>query len=234
MPLPAAYLYQPVNLPEKVANIPKATDPGTTPTPTRSSLFKYTLTAPVVGSITAYMSTGVAGPNTATATYSKGGANFDGALGTTGRPDFPRNVVVTVTHGSSVVAVSGTITGIDLYGKTITEAWSVTATGTTKTFTGKKGFYRVDSLSITAAGDASADTVKLGTGNVFGLPLINNVIVPIGELQDGVTPTAGVMVAGSTTSTADRRGTYAPNATPDGAKVYTFYYICDDPTLSTT
>jgi hypothetical protein len=50
-------------------------------------------------------------------------------------------------------------------------------------------------------------------------------------MQDGaVVTTEGLLVAASSVSTADRRGTYAPNAAPDGAKDFVVYYISDDPT----
>ncbi|CAB4165101.1 hypothetical protein UFOVP1537_53 [uncultured Caudovirales phage] len=217
--------------PLAVSNVAKATNPAATPVPAVAYLFKYTLTAPTAASTTKYLSTGVAGPNATTKTVLV--SAFDGTY-STGIPDFPRNAVVTVTHATAVVANSGTITGTDRYGKALTEAWSVTAATTSKTFTGKKSFATITQITITAATDASANTVKLGTGAVFGLPYTCPNVNIIGEMTDAAIGTAGTIVAASSASTADPRGTYAPNAAPDASKTYVLYFICDDPTTSTT
>lgn len=230
MSLTAAQAGNKVGVPQYVGNIPKGGEPSLTPKPALASLFKLTLTDPIVGDLDGWVTT-FAGPDTATLTKLKAG--FNGALGVTGVPDYPRNVVITVTHGSSVVAESGTITGIDLYGTALTEAWSVTAGTTSKTFTGKKAFARVDSVTITTVADGSANSNIIGTGNVFGLPFKCSSVQPIGEMQDGAVPTAGTIVAAGTASTADMRGTYSPNAAPDGSKDYVVYFLSDDPTGST-
>jgi hypothetical protein len=198
--------------------------------PTVSILRQDWLTAPVAASTTAYLSAGVAGPNTTTSTV--GRASFDGALGTAGAPDYARNVVVTVTHATSVVALSGIISGVDVYGRPITETWSVTATGTTKTYTGAKAFGRVDSITITAAADASADTVKLGTGAVLGLKYPCVVSKLLAEIDSGSIVTNGTIVGGAGQGTAaqDARGTYAPNGAPNGTKTYSIWYMSDVPT----
>lgn len=143
--------------------------------------------------------------------------------------DFARNVVITVTHASSVVAMSGTITGTDMYGKVITEAWSVTATGTTKTFTGKKAFKTVTSITETVAADASANSIVAGNGTVLGLSTKAAVASAVKEVAAGSVATNGTVVAGDSAATADARGTYSPNAAPDGSKDYVVYYLSDDP-----
>src|SRR5512138_2037233 len=201
-----------------------------------SAIYSQTWTNPATASLTAYLTT-LAGPNTTTTTAYRTGytpaANvvFDGTLAA-GKPDFARNVVITVTHATSVVALSGTITGVDIYGKNISEAWSVTATGTTKTFTGAKSFARVDTVSITAAGDASADTVKIGTGTVFGVDVNVAVASAVKEVAVGAVVTTGTVAATSTSATADPRGTYSPATAPDGTKTYTVWVISDNPELS--
>lgn len=233
--IPASVYGSPLPLPLKVANLPRAADPGLQPSAVAATLIpimKQTWNAPATASITAYLSAGVAGPNTTTSTVLR--ASFDGALGTAGKPDFPRNAVVTVTHATAVVAVSGTITGIDQYGKLLTEAWSVTAGTTSKTYTGAKSFYRIDSISITAASDATANTIKLGTGVVLGFAFPCSTVKPLIELQDGASASAGTTVASSTVGTADARGTYSPASAPNGARVYIVYYVSDDPTTATT
>lgn len=155
-----------------------------------------------------------------------GGSLCTGGVGTA---DVARNVVITVTHATSVVAMSGTITGTDNYGNVITEAWSVTATGTTKTFTGKKAFKTITQITETVAADASANSIVSGTGNVLGLIGPVSSVVPIGEMMDGATTTAGVLVVASTAATADAGGTYTPNTAPNGTHTYDVGYLCDLP-----
>jgi hypothetical protein len=138
-----------------------------------------------------------------------------------------RNVVITVTHGSAVVAMSGTITG-KRFGRTLTEAWSVTAGTTSKTFTGKKAFDTVTSITETVAADASANTIIMGSGVVFGLDFKCGSVDVIADEQDGATVTNGTLVKASTASTADPRGTYAPNGTPNGALDFQVWYLCSD------
>lgn len=143
--------------------------------------------------------------------------------------DFARNVVITVTHASSVVAMSGTITGTDAYGNGITEDWSVTATGTTKTFTGKKAFKTVTKITETVAADASANTIIAGNGTVLGLSTKCAVASAVKEVANGSVVTTGTVVAGDSASTADPRGTYSPSAAPDGSKDYTIWFLSDEP-----
>lgn len=169
-----------------------------------------------------------AGPNTTTADLT-----IDGALASGGVATFTpaRAVIVTVTHATSIVACNGTIYGYDQFGNAIQEAWSVTATGTSKTYTTGKAFKKVTRVTITAAADASANTVAVGDSKVFGLSYraINQILV--GELQDTSVPTAGALVAGSNATLTDYRGTYTPNGTPNGSIDWTITYQID-PTVN--
>lgn len=144
----------------------------------------------------------------------------------------PRNVVITVTHASSVVAMSGTITGTDSSGKAITEAWSVTATGTSKTFTGAKAFKTVTSITETVAADASANSIISGSGTKIGLRAPVSVPSAVKETADGSVVTNGTVVAASTAATADAYGTYSPNTAPDGAHDYEVWYLSHNPTAA--
>lgn len=155
-----------------------------------------------------------------------GGALASGGVGTA---DFARNVVITVTHASAVVAMSGTITGTDANGNTITEDWSVTAGTTSKTFTGKKAFKTVTSITETVAADASGNSIVAGTGNVLGLSTISALPSAVKEVVDGAIVTNGTFVAGDSASTADPRGTYAPNTAPNGAHDYVVYFLSENP-----
>jgi len=204
-----------------------------------SLLVKDSWTAPVTASTTAYISTGLTGagemPNNSTITCNRTSgsltAEWNGTYGATGKPDYPRNVVVTVTHASSVVACNGVITGKDRYGRQITETWSVTATGTSKTYTSVTSFYQVDEITVISASDATANTLKLGFGAVLGLSMPCSVASAVKEVAAGSVVTNGVFVARSTAANADKRGTYAPNTPPNSSNDYTVWYISDDPSL---
>ncbi len=139
-----------------------------------------------------------------------------------------RNVVITVTHGSAVVAMNGVITGTR-FGRVLTETWSVTAGTTSKTYTGSKAFDTITGITEIVAADASANTIVAGDGKKLGLNFKNSATTAVKELEDGAAPTAGVLVAGvAGSATADPRGTYAPNSTLNGALDFDVWYLCDD------
>lgn len=132
----------------------------------------------------------------------------------------PRNLVTVVTHGSSVVAMTVVHYGYDDYGHAVTETHAVTATGTTKTVTGKKAIRYWRRTTITAAGNAEANTLNLGTGNVIGLPFRiddkNQVTPKVDGFEDS---SATVVVADTNTATSttgDTRGTVTFNSAPNG------------------
>jgi hypothetical protein len=168
----------------------------------------------------------VAGPNTATKSIP-----LTGSLSSGGNmiPDMPRNVVVTVTHATSIVALTGVITGVDINGQPLTEAFTTTATGTTKTFTGLKAFKYVTDVSVTAVADATADAITVGTGNTLGCDANVSGAKALLELIDGAIVTTGTLVAGSAAATADLRGTFTPATAPNAAHTYDAWYISDDP-----
>lgn len=132
-----------------------------------------------------------------------------------------RNIVSAWT-GASVL----TVRGFDMYGKAMTES---SASGIT--FAGKKAFKTVTSIQFSA--DVTLCTI--GTGNVIGLPVhVPNASMVLKESTDGAAAVAGTLVAGlastkSTASTADIRGTYVPNAAPDGSKAYLLLTALSEP-----
>lgn len=191
-----------------------------------SAVVHETFTNPAAAVTNGYSVSHAGAAAAGTTNQTLGGSLCSGGIGTA---DFARNVVITVTHATSVVAMSGTITGTDAYGNVITEAWSVTATGTTKTFTGKKAFKTVTQITETVAADASANSIVSGTGNVLGL--IGPVSLPIiiAETMDGASTTAGTLVAASSAATDDAGGTYTPNTAPNGTHDYDIAYIADLP-----
>ena len=205
---------------------------GNPPSVALSLLIKDSWTNPATDSTTAFISTGLTSTKNAnanTVTNTRNTTDWDGALGTTGLTDFPRNVVITTTHNSAIVANTVVVTGIDRYGRTITESFTVAGGGTSTTSTGTTSFYRVDSIAITAAADATTNTTKLGTGAVLGLSMPSAMTSCVKEYAAGSLATNGVFVALSTAANADKRGTYAPNSAPNGATSYIVWYISDDP-----
>lgn len=142
--------------------------------------------------------------------------------------DFPRNIIITNAGDDS--ADTYTVTGEDEYGVAMIEIITGANAGIAA---GKKAFKTVSSI---VASGASASTVKVGFGDVLGLP----VWVPssgriLKELQDDAAATAGTLVGGlstntkSTATTADVRGTYDPNAACDGSKSFAIIVAVSDP-----
>jgi hypothetical protein len=201
--------------------------------------------APIAASLTSFVNAVTPGPNTTTFTYTRTGTSpvqtnvgtflagvpFNGA-NPTGQMDWPRNVVITVTHASSVVAESGVIYGVDEFNRLISETWSVTATGVSKTYTGAKAFARVDAITVTAASDASANTNNAGHGSVLGLPwrhAIAGTGVAVKETMDGAILVTGVYTKAVAGAATDAQGTYLPATIPNGTHNYEVWFLVNDP-----
>ncbi len=145
-----------------------------------------------------------------------GALTLDGALVTGGVATFdvPRNIIVD-SGGADTATL--TVTGTDVYDQTLVE--NITLNGTTAV-AGKKAFKTVTGI----VSDATiSNGAFVGTGNVLGLPVyLPSAAYILAELEDNAAATAGTTVAGlavntvSTATTADVRGTYTPNSTPDG------------------
>lgn len=169
--------------------------------------------------------TGAELPNAETVTYTPdnaGASPVDGA-NQTWELDVPRNVTAAVTHATSVVAMTVTVTGKDVYGATMVEDLAIAATGVSQTADGKKAFASIDSIAFTAAGNAEANTANIGFGDVLGLPVaLPNAAYVLAEIENGATAVAGTLVAADsadpTATTGDVRGTYDPNSAADGSK----------------
>lgn len=137
-------------------------------------------------------------------------------------------VLVSSNAGDTTQTV--TVTGTDDYGVALTQA--IALNGTTSV-NGTKAFRTVTSVVSTAA---LAGNLSVGTRDVLGLPVyLPGTGYVLRELQDGATPTAGTFVAGiqtaggSTATTGDVRGTWAPNAATDGSKSYQLIIALPDP-----
>jgi hypothetical protein len=137
--------------------------------------------------------------------------------------DVPRGLAVKSSTTDTTQTV--TVFGTDEFGVAMSETF--TLNGTTAV-NGKKAFKTVtaDQNNIALAGNLSVGT----QAGVLGLPFFLPGGTSAGagyvlkETQDGATPTAGTFVGGdltkATATTGDVRGTWTPNAAPDGAKVY--------------
>lgn len=136
--------------------------------------------------------------------------------------DVPR--ALTVKSSTTDTTQKVTIRGVDVYGQALSETLSLNGTSAVN---GKKAFSVVysDEVDIALAGNLS-----IGTQNVFGLPFFLPGGTSAGagyvlkEVQDGAAATAGTFKGGdltkATAATGDVRGTWSPNATPDGAKIF--------------
>lgn len=193
---------------------------------TPSALLKQTWTDPIAADDNGFSVSHAGKGSAGSQNMTLGGALCSGGVGTNAHP---RNVVITVTHATSVVAMSGVISGTDIHDNAITEAWSVTATGTSKTFTGKKAFKTVTQITEVVAADASANSIIAGSGVAMGFSAPCAVASAVKEIAAGSVVTNGTVVAASAASTDDSRGTYTPNTAQDGANDYTVYYISDSP-----
>ena len=189
-------------------------------------------------------------PNNATKTYTTandGSSPFDNgdtpavativdSTGTTRSVwplDVPRNLTAAVTHASSAVAMTITVTGFDVYGQMMKETLSTAATGQSQSATGKKAFKYILSIAITSAGNATTNTLSMGWADVLGLPLKAAAKSDVMQVwfNDALDASAAVVKADDTTpsaTTGDVRGTVDTNSAADGSAV--FVYMRPDPT----
>lgn len=182
------------------------------------AVLKLSLGAPIVGDVDGLV-TGYTG--------AAGAIPMDGALVSGGVATFDVPRAIVVDSGGADTSVI-TITGTDVHGAVMKE--SITANGTTAV-NGKKAFKTVTGISGSAT---AANGIFIGTTNILGLPVfLPGSAYILKELQDGAAAVAGTVVAGvssaATATTGDVRGTYVPNATPDGAKVFELIVALGDP-----
>jgi hypothetical protein len=167
----------------------------------------------------------------AQAVAAAGNLTIAGALASGGVAymDVPRTVQFVSTNAGDT-AQTATITGADEYGQNVTE--TVTLNGTT-VVTSKKALATISKIAISAA---TVGNISAGASNTLGLPIAvyKAAVQLVKESQDGAVPTAGTFANadGSTPSatTGDVRGTYIPNATPDGSKGYVIFALVPDKT----
>lgn len=143
----------------------------------------------------------------------------------------PTALVLAVTHGSSIVAMTALVSGYDEYFQPMSELFTITATGTSKSAAGLKAFRYVSSIAFTSAGNATTNTANLGTSDVFGLPIRcakkGNFIVYVDGNIDAATKVVADATT-ATTSTGDVRGTWDPASAADGTKQYVVWMVVAD------
>lgn len=149
--------------------------------------------------------------------------------------DVPRNITLAVTHDTSIVALSCTITGFDVWGQKVVETLSVTATGTTKSAAGKKAFKWIYSIALTSAGNATTDTANVGFGDVLGLPYklaekSDLLGVWFNDTLDSSAAAVAAVTSTASATTGDVRGTVDPNSACDGSAVKVWMHVADNST----
>lgn len=189
------------------AGVDESGDPAAASNMAECRIFKINLGAPLASSANAAVLSQACSATTGLAT------GINGAEAAAGVATFatPRAIVAAWTTTAVL-----TVTGTDVYGKVMVES---SASGTS--MAGLKAFKTITGIACSA----NITGLTVGTGKVLGLPMfLSSVVDVLKEYQDGVAPTAGTIVAGSqatpTATTGDVRGTYAPNAAPDGTKVF--------------
>jgi len=167
----------------------------------------------------------------AQAVAAPGNMLINGALATGGvaTMDKPRAVEID-SSGVGDTTQTATITGTDVYGKTMTE--DIAFNGTTAV-AGVKAFKTVTQVAVDIA---LAGNGNVGTTDVLGLPVyLPDVAFVLQEIEDGAVATAGTLVAGvntvdgETATSGDVRGTYVPNGAANGAKVNQLLVMLPDP-----
>lgn len=148
--------------------------------------------------------------------------------------DVPRNIILT-SSGDDSGGLTFTVTGTDEYGAALVETITGANAGVAS---GVKAFKTVTTITNSVA---AAANVKVGWGNVFGLPVwLPATTLILADFQDYAAPAnAATKVAGlsaltkSTATTADVRGTYAPNTNaaniPNSARCYSVLVAIPDP-----
>jgi len=208
-----------------------------------SFLTKVSLGSPIAASATGIVSaaTSTEMPNATTKTYTPATDNttpLDGAIAAPSTIamgdgqavlvwslDVPRNLSLNVTHSSSIVACTCTVTGYDQYKQKMVETMTITATGTDKTAAGLKAFKYVSSIAITSAGNSTTNTLNLGWGDALGLPYVISAKSDVmqtwfNSVKEATEATIVVAVtATATATTGDVRGTVDLNSAMNGSTV---------------
>lgn len=172
---------------------------------------------------------------TASATLLKSGQATSNSATTTvttfsAQPDFPRNLVITPGGTTtSVPAGDITVTGTNIRGAVITEAFTLTADQSAAQ-TGNKAFKTVTSV-VFPVQDGTGATYSIGTGVKLGLDRKLAEASVIDAFIDGTRETTAATVAFS--ASAVESNTVTTNTAPNGSRDIVVYTITTETTAET-
>lgn len=145
--------------------------------------------------------------------------------------DAPRNLVAVTSTAAYDTVI--TITGYDIYKVKMVETLTIAQGQSTTGGVGAKAFKYVSSIAIYSANDVTTDTLKIGTGEVLGLPYLltgtgDFVQASLNGVFEGTRPT---VVKGDATTpsavTGDVRGTIDLSSTLNGTEVVAYFHVID-------
>jgi hypothetical protein len=141
--------------------------------------------------------------------------------------DAARNLIFATSTAAADTVF--TVTGYDIYKAKMVE--QVTIASGDSAAAGKKAFKYISSIAIYSAGNVTTDTVKVGTGDVLGLPYVltgtgDFIQASLAGVHESTRAT--VVKADATTATAttgDVRGTIDLNSSLAGTAVVAYYHV---------
>lgn len=138
------------------------------------------------------------------------------------QPDFARNIVIT-PGGTTTDVPAGdvTVTGTNIRGQVITEAFTFAANASSAT-TGNKAFKTITSI-VFPVQDGAAATYDVGTGVKLGLDRKYSEASVIDAYTDGVREATAPTVAIS--ASAVESNTVTTNTAPNGSQDFVIYSI---------
>lgn len=139
------------------------------------------------------------------------------------QPDFPRNITLTPTGTTANVgAGTAVVTGTNIYGKVITENFTIASTQSTATV-GAKAFKTVSSVVFPAA-TGTGVTLSIGSGSKLGVLrcMTNAGDYDFSEFGGVYETTRGTI--GNNASLIESN-TFTPNGSMDGAHNVDLFYI---------
>lgn len=167
-------------------------------------------------------------PAAASTTLLKSGQALSNAAATTitsfsAQPDFARNITLTPTGTTaSVQAGTAVVSGTNIYGKTISENFTIANQQSSAT-TGSKAFLTVSSVVFPQASSTGA-TLSIGAGTKLGIPhcLATAGKYVFSEYGGAYESTRGTMAI---STSAVESNTFIANGSLDAAHDVTVHYI---------
>lgn len=190
-------------------------------------MIKFDLGDPIAADADALIdaATGAEVPNASTVTYTfdgtttTGGSSPQDGANQSGVLDIARNVTCTIS--ATGAAWSAAITGTDINGDTLAKTVSVAANETSGATSA--AFKTVTQVALTSTGNLTSNTVDVGFGDVFGLPVVLENKSDLITFFNGAVDASATIVTGVTTtgtaSSGDTRGTVDPNSAANGSEL---------------